>query len=248
MTIQTETWITILELISQSLRPSAACRACNVAESTFWLRLKRAREQPQDYLIAWPDPDGTPVSFADAYITARRMSIMRFEAAFREEAELGVLKVVTNNEGVVWAKDPFALAMFGGETDLAKQRAEDLGWHDYPYLHDDSGSRVALTLREPIPAAAKIHASRASIPGWNVTERREVDQRVNGKVLITGATRQGAAARPAYAKPELSPLQRDLLQRVAALDAPGRNTRPNARVDVGAGRGDGNDPPEKIGA
>jgi hypothetical protein len=170
----------------------------------------------------------------------------------REEIELGASEVVVHNGEVAWEKDAELLAMFGGESAEAIDFARSVGGYpDYPYKHDPvSGARLPLVVRRHTPAALRIHGARSVLggAGWNPSERREVDQRVNGKVLITGASRQGAAARPAYAKPELSPLQRDLLQRVAALDAPGRVTKATRPVDFGASRGDGNDPPEKIGA
>lgn len=104
------------------------------------------------------------------------------------------------------------------------------------WKRDENGGIVYLKVKQEQPAQMRIHALRALLADlWNPPERREVDTKLSGGVLVIRKS-----------KPT-TPLVEDLRTRLAAIRAAKdgeRTTKPNAPVEV-MGRGEAG-PPEKI--
>jgi hypothetical protein len=209
-------------------RSSARDKANNVTDSKFIIH-------------GWPDDsdDSEPVWFSDALQTARNIHALNMDMDHRDLINNGVERPVIEGGRFHYVVDPKAIAdCRDAEEGLL------LGYDDWPYAHDERGARIVLTVKEHVPAQLKIHALRALLPLWNPPERRETDTRSQSSVLVLHGD-----VRPRPNK-EATPLRMDLETKLAAIRAnPQRETaKPNAAVDVGHGRANPADPPERISA
>ena len=67
---------------------------------------------------------------------ARNMWRVKFDSTIRSDVELGIPRVILDqNHEVVYEKDSALLAEFGGDTPEARKRADDQFIFDYPYKH-----------------------------------------------------------------------------------------------------------------
>jgi hypothetical protein len=225
-----------------------AMRAVGYKPNTIFTWIKRSRAGDQQLMVRWPDSEGEPIQFADAVVIAQRMQHANLEARLRRDVDVGTPRTLRTQSGdVVYEIDHKAVADWAGDA----QAARDIGGLPDPfYVHDTGGARVPVIVHDAAPAALRQHVARSLLPGYNPSDRKEIDSKLTGRVLIANATRQGNAQRPAYARPsegEMSPLRRQLLEQLDDLKRNGpRNAKPRASVTV-HGRGNGDDPPERTG-
>lgn len=248
-----DTLFTVLEFIAQTPVLGQAMKLVGFHPNSIYRWLKLSRDGNPKFLVAWPDPDGEPIQFADAIVLAQRAHLMNLRGRLMRDVDVGVPRVLRTPQGdIVWEKCPALLSEWGGDTPEARENAERLGGvYDYPYKHRKNAQgkleRIETIVYDPAPGALRIHAARATLAGWNPSNVSEVDNKHSGRVLIMGATKQGDAP-PPYARPEdngVSPLKQDLMKRLADLRERGpNNPKPRDIVRVHGERRD--DPPEKI--
>jgi hypothetical protein len=223
-----------------------------------WMQL--SRQGREGYTVRWPMEDGPDVPFFQAINTARDIWIANAEARLRSDCDLGRERVLRDAKGdVIWEKCGALLAEWGGDTPEAKENAERLGGvFDYPYQHRTNAEgkleRVPAVEYLIAPAALRQHIARSIMAGYNPSDRKEIDTRHSGGVMIFKATKQGDTLKgppPPYsreamaseAKP-LTPLQADLMKRLEDLRARGP-IAPTGPVDTG--NGSSGEPADKIG-
>jgi hypothetical protein len=182
----------------------------------IWTALKRSGSGDPRYLVRWPDRDSDDerIQFVDAVLLARNMWRIRFDGNLRSAVDTGIPRTVLDqNHEVVYEKDPELLALYGGDTEAARQRADDDFIFDYPYRHrlNEKGNfeRVPLVVYDAAPGSLRLHASRSLLPDWNPSEHRTTTTSHSGAVLILG----GNPSREAADSPQRLTLQ----QRIADL-------------------------------
>jgi hypothetical protein len=232
----------VLDRLCEHPSVNAAAKMLGGSSKLIWVWAHHsARDKANDvegskYRISgWPDEDSEPMWFHEAVDLSRKIHALNLDADTRELLN-GIERPVVENGAFCYAVDSKAIALFDNKRD-----AEDFGGYtDWPYLHNEDGSRVVLTIKEHVPAQLKIHALKSLMGSiWNPPERSETDVKHSGGVLVLHGNR---------AKPKASdtPLVQDLRSRLATIRAnPDRATaKPNAPVQI-MGRGDGG-PPEKV--
>lgn len=207
-----------------------------------WAQASRAGD-PRFADLRWPSPEGEPITFHSGIVQARQIFLAHGEALLRRDAlGGGTPRVLRNANGdVVFEQDYKMIADFEGNADEARA----LGNVDPFYVHDASGARVPVIVHDQAPAALRQHVARSLLAGYNPSDRREVDARHSGGVMIIKATQQGASnkqAPPPYSREAMaaaqaepvSDLKADLLRRLEDLRQRGpTNPRPQRPVSVG---------------
>jgi hypothetical protein len=204
-----------------------AMRSVGYKPNTVFLWAKLSRDGDERFRLRWPDPEGAEIWFHDGIVVARQMQCATFEATLRRDCTIGTPRILRQQDGaLVYEVDHKAIADWEGDADAAKRIG---GLHDPFYLHDQHGARVPVVVFDPAPAALRQHVARSVLPGFNPSDRKEIDAKHSGGVMIVKATRQGdpPKALPPYARERagltaepLTPQQQDLLQRLEDLRAP----------------------------
>jgi hypothetical protein len=238
----------VLDVLSDGRGVTTAARSIGVTARVIYMWLREsamhaakveAREMTAEespYLINWPLDDegnasGDPIWFHRGPEQARQMAKVSLETGAFELLQHGYKRLVLENGKPVYEVDDKAIAEWGDD----KKSAEELGGHfDYPYKHDANGARIRMYVYDPVPAQLKIHGMRALVPSWDVSEKREIDQKVSGGVMIIGAP----------AKP-LTPLRQDLETRLAEVRANGPTNLPKP-VQVFKPDGANGDQPDDV--
>lgn len=231
-----------------------AMRCINRRPNTIFLWTKLSREGDPRFLVRWPDPNGAEVRYDQAIIVARQMQCASYEAILRRDVTVGTPRVLRQQNGEpVYEIDHRLVAEFEGDADAARA----LGVKDPFFLHDQRGARIPVVVYDPSPAALRQHVARSVLAGYNPSDKKEVDTKLSGGVMVIRATSQGAdsgKALPPYARERmeapaaLSPLQQDLQRRLADLRSQGPDrvtARPTRPVDTGNGGSGTGDPPER---
>jgi hypothetical protein len=219
-----------------------------------------ARDQRDDvpldkskWAIRWPrqtDEDETepPLSFFhEAVILSQKLFRAIAESNLRAliadgEAGGGQIREVLDGTGKpVWEVDPLkaAHALEMSDDMWSLTYGEDARRDDI-YLRDASGALIPKRVRDPLPSQTLIHLMRSLFGDtFNPSDRKEVDNHTTVETLII----DGRAKKP------YSDLRADLEARLAAIRSdPNRATAsPTGPVAV-IGRGNPNDPPERISA
>jgi hypothetical protein len=237
----------VLDYLAQDPVLANAMRSVGMAPNTVFVWAKLSREGDERFKLAWPDPNGTPIWFHDGIVLARQMQCAAFEAVLRRDVTNGTPRVLRTPDGMpVWEVDPLAVSQW--------KNAEDAyalgGIVDWPYVHDQQGARIPVTVYDQAPAALRQHAARSLLAGYNPQTSVDVNTKHSGGVMIVRATRQGADTAPPYARSKMasevapmSPLKADLLKRLEDLRANGpANPKPSAPIQVFGRPSD--DPPE----
>lgn len=247
-----ETLRSVLDYLVQDPVLANAMRAQGMSPNSIFVWAKLSREGDERFRLRWPDPNGAEIAFHEGIVLARQMQCANFEATLRRDVTNGTPRTLRTPDGMpVWEIDPLAVAQHKTAED-----AERLGGLiDWPYVHDQQGARVAVVVYDQAPAALRQHAARSLLAGFNPSDRKEVDARHSGGVMIIKATQQGASnkqAPPPYSREAMaaaqaepvSDLKADLLRRLEDLRQRGpTNPRPQRPVSVG-GYSRTDDPPE----
>src|ERR1700726_3927746 len=108
---------------SPKLEPASVAAGFN--KKYVWTALNRSSKGDERYLVHWPDRDSDePIQFWDAMNLARTMWRLKFDTTLRSDVEMGIPRVVLDqNHEVVYEKDAALLAEYGGDTPEARERA-----------------------------------------------------------------------------------------------------------------------------
>jgi hypothetical protein len=225
----------MLDSIVSDPKMEPAAVAAGFNKKYIWRALKRSGAGDPNYLVRWPDRDADEkIQFTDAVVLARNMWRVKFDATLRSDVEMGIPRVVLNqNHEVVYEKDSALLAEYGGDTTEARERADNDFVFDYPFKHrrNEQGKfeRIPLTVYEAAPGALRQHVARSLLPDMNPSEHRTTTTSHSGAVLIIGNN----ARRDATDTPERRTLQARLADLRGnmqpaiprTLDAPGHDPK-----------------------
>ncbi len=187
--------------------------------NTIFVWAKASREGDSRFLLRWPDKDGAEVWFHDAIVVARQMNLAQFEAILRRDCSLGTPRTLRRQDGEpIWETDPVLVAKYKD-----RESADAAGVFDWPYLHDQKGGRIAVVVYDAAPAALRQHVARSTLAGFNPSDRKEVDTRHSGGVMIVRATTQGPDGRPVppYSRAAMGKATGDVIDAEAVEIAPG---------------------------
>lgn len=248
-----DTLVTFLDLYTAEPIMADACRALGFAGNTVhsWLAKSRAGD-PAFMIYGWPHDDEPPMQFKEAILLAYKMHLLHLRDRITRDVSVGTPRVLRTPQGdIVWKKSGLLLAQWGGDTSEAREDAERIGGVlDYPYEHDESGARIPEIVFDSAPAALRVHAARALLPGWNVEDKSTRDLKVQGGVMVLDATlAPGQEALRALPAPDkiMSKLQEDL---IARMRAGVKNPAPIGHVLDAVGRPVGSklpdDPPDDV--
>ena len=201
-----ETFVKFLDLIAASPNLTKAAKAIGASAGTPYVWMKASAEaerlgnERSIYRIEWPTGSGETEWFHRLIARARSMYKVQFELAIRQEALPiseggGVERILTDANGIVYRKiDPIKLA----------DMVQFLGHNPADvWERDKDGNRIPEIIREPAPAHAKIHVSRALLPEYG--DHRSLT--INGTVQHGVISVPGRPQRPALAAPATSDVQ-----------------------------------------
>lgn len=223
---------------------------------TLWTWVRRAAEaRPGDdrWMLQWPDPESAErVSFDAAIVLARSMFNAAGEARLRRDTlGTGTPSLKFNPDGSpCWEVCPIAVSEYRN-----RDEAETFGVRDWPYKHDPvTGGRIQVVEFTLAPAALRVQVARATLNGYNVADKKEIDARTSGVLIVQKVTGKSL---PPYARARMSmaqqpqqhdsPLRTELLARLAdnrKRVAAGELPRAHKPVDLGNATVGRDDPEE----
>lgn len=244
-----ETMIRVLDLLCTNPSPTKAARAVGGADKLVWQwGSKSAAQQAMNvpiqesgFGVHWPDPEGPPVWFHEAFQQATKifLALASMEHLALIGPDSGNKRVARDGSGKITfkidlrvASDAMAMDEWDWEMHYGKRARTDI------FERDADGCLIPDVYTEPLPAQLRIHLLRSLLPSqFNVPDRSTNEVHHTGGVLVIGEH-----------KPERQPnaLRDDLETRLAAIRAANngaRVTKPSHPVQI-MGRGE-DGPPER---
>lgn len=235
-----------------------AAKFLSITEQSIFLWMRAsARDQANDvpiseskWAILWPNQEGQDEPPPQIFL---HEGVIQAQKLFRAIAETQLRALLASpEEGGGQVREVFSpsgLPVFEVDNLVAAQALsfDDFEW-EITYGHrarsdvfkrDGNGALIPKKVRDPLPSQTLIHLARSLFGDtFNPSDRREIDTNIKVETLILGS------AKPAKAQ---SSLRDDLERRLAEIRAdPNRATsKPSGPVAM-IGRGNPNDPPERV--
>jgi hypothetical protein len=95
----------VLDRIVSQPKLGPAMRSIGADEKLIFMWLRKSAAGDPKFLVAWPDPDGEPQQFVELVKLARKMHLIKLDAAIREDVERGTPRTVIQDGKVCWVED-----------------------------------------------------------------------------------------------------------------------------------------------
>jgi hypothetical protein len=220
-----ETLCKLLELLCEKPVLAKAARAVGITPNHLSVYLRQSASGDERFLVRWPTSDSEPIPFHLAVVEARKMSVVHFEAAMRNEVLNGIPRTLVHNGEIVYRlREDIVLA---GDAHRSADELQLLWGVTHPYELDVEGHRIPVEVFDSAPAALKNKLLESLIPSV-YGQRSETNVNIQGGVMRVAVNPpkqlEGPMSDPTQNQSTDTALVRDLRQRLRdkAAAGPGR--------------------------